>query len=453
VGASADSDGQPAGIRAGSSIASDAIGISASLASIGSAAEQDTGPTAVEEGIGEGACLSWTSAQAATSDLLALRVAMREETEARKDRKAFRHELAQIKEELEELLATNEGKPEIEKLEREEFVIDEEGKVEVESRFQLQAEERKQQLQSMIDAVSLEAARVKEEGFDSMEEPFWAVHGLKSATTVESMPICKVTPDEARQLDRVTTMRRVEQEELRWHELQADGRGSFSDGSGAQLSAQMVPGGRGSRVWPDIASLFPANIDWVFDCGLLAPTLRPVLQMKGMLEQRLSRGTGASSLPSSPGGRTEPDEDLLAGSSKVDEIDDRFAGVGAGHSSGDGDDDGNGDGDGDAEDRAAPVGEATKWEGEGLVKLLYHPSAVRMPGQKRAQILLLRELVRAVQRTFNQRLQGVRVRKAEEIKRIREKSARMRKIMEAENFPGDVFEPTLLPVEIPDSAF
>lgn len=86
-------DVQPSGPTAGS-VASDAIGIMGSLGSVGSGSDGPGGPVAVEEGIGEDACVSWTAAQAATSDLLALRVAMQQEAQARKDREGFRQELA-----------------------------------------------------------------------------------------------------------------------------------------------------------------------------------------------------------------------------------------------------------------------------------------------------------------------------------------------------------------------
>lgn len=174
------------------------------------------------------------------------------------------------------LLAENETKPEIEKLSREEFVIDEQGRMELESSFTEKVEHRRAELEDRISALTKEADAFKAEAFDSMEERYWVVRGFKADLAVESMPIRKITSEEAAQLHRVTALRRVEQEELRWHEQQAAKSGLAG---GQQLSAEMVPGGRGARVWPDIASFFPSNVDWVFDCGLLAPSLRPVQQI------------------------------------------------------------------------------------------------------------------------------------------------------------------------------
>lgn len=171
-------------------------------------------------------------------------------------------------------------------------MIDEQGKAQVEAEFQEQVDSRRAQLQGRVDELTEQAEEIKADAFDAMEEPYWQVQGLKADVVVESMPIRKISEEEAAQLQRVTALRRVEQEELRWHEQQAAKSGQ-SGMPGAQLSAEMVPGGRGARVWPDIASFFPADIDWVFDCGLLAPSLRPVQQLKDAVARRKASGEQA----------------------------------------------------------------------------------------------------------------------------------------------------------------
>jgi len=136
-----------------------------------------------------------------------------QEEERERVKADLRIELGEIKNKLEELLDQNQYADELEKLERDEFVIDVTGKESIlkegdEERKKMQEDAQKENMRNEILY-----NKIKETTYDTMEVQLKGVVGLKSNTVLYNFQIRKRTPEELRKLKLALDMRRLEQKE------------------------------------------------------------------------------------------------------------------------------------------------------------------------------------------------------------------------------------------------
>lgn len=139
----------------------------------------------------------------------------RKETEGAKE--AFRQtligELAQIKDNLLQLLAENEVATDLERLERDEFVIDCKRRDRIEQEGEQECSEIRKEAEKTVLRLELLRERVKESTWDKMEVQSRAVKSIQSDTLIFNYPVRKRENNEMRVLNIVINQRRMELQE------------------------------------------------------------------------------------------------------------------------------------------------------------------------------------------------------------------------------------------------
>lgn len=325
---------------------------------------------------------------------LAARNAERVSSEHEAARAAHSKDVAILGYRLKDLLTRNDKVPDLEKLDRDEFVIDVKGRDLIVAANEAKAAEVRTRLVRSNLERDVVARRIRAECWESMEVHLAAVRGFRSSAKVFNFAIRKRSAAELRHLERVKTLRRVEM-----MEIEDDGRGT--------------PG-----TWDGLLDEFPKDCDWIINSGLFPPTVDPIEAAK-TLEAR--RGDASAE---GTGGEAKGGDDQAS---------DEEYGEGAG---------------GDDEDGGA--GEETMEESARLISLIYHPMAARSPNQKRTQILLLQELVRMVRLRFNKAFDDLRHAKEDEMDKINGRNARIREIMADMGEETEFFQPSLADDEVPE---
>jgi hypothetical protein len=171
----------------------------------------------------------------------------------------MRKKIAVFREKLRQLLATNERVPDLEKMDRSEFVIDIEGR----DALTAQGDERAQQVKNVIEeeniGIDLVSERIKQECWESMETQAQDLVAFQRDTCVANMPIIKQDKQYKRQLAVVVMQRRVELREVR-HYLQDHPNAGGSEGEETMIS----------DVWPGTLDEMPEQIRWLVNEGMLS---------------------------------------------------------------------------------------------------------------------------------------------------------------------------------------
>jgi len=119
-------------------------------------------------------------------------------------KQAFRQqlvgELSQIKDKLNSLLAENERVTDIERLERDEFVIDVQRHQKVIDEGENECEEIRKEAEKTVLRLELLRHRVKQSTWDKMEVQQKAVKSIQSDTLIFNYPIRERTSKETRRL-------------------------------------------------------------------------------------------------------------------------------------------------------------------------------------------------------------------------------------------------------------
>lgn len=363
------------------------------------------------------AAASLASTTSAASELtLAARIAAADEAAARAQHSSVHAslltEVSNFKHSLASLLAANASAPEIERLERHEFVIDAAGHDAVIQEYEARAAERRGAYTAECAALDADIGRVTAECVDTAEELPCEVRALATDGVVRNFAIGKRTAQEKIVMDRIALLRGVELAAM--GSVERDTAANNSSGSGS---------GGSSSSWYGLTTRIPADCDWIYHAGLLLPTLDPAKQHSDVAARSAAGAGAAASSSSSPakspaaGGANAPSDGGSGGSggggdggAEVQHKD--GAGGGAGE-----------DGAGGAAAGGVP------WEDEAVVSLMYHPAAVRTPAQKRTQVALVSELIRATSARFNASFNKLRSEKLETIEGIKSRHARMRDIL------------------------
>ena len=122
-------------------------------------------------------------------------------------------ELSKIKDRLLALLAENDRVTDIERLERDEFVIDVPRKDKVRGEGEKECEDIRKEAEKTVLRLELLRDRVKQSTWDTMEVQQKAVKSIQSDTLVFNYPVRNREGPETRRLGQVVNMRKIELKE------------------------------------------------------------------------------------------------------------------------------------------------------------------------------------------------------------------------------------------------
>ena len=111
---------------------------------------------------------------------------------------------------MQQLLDHNAQVPELEFMDRDEFVIDLKGRDFIIEKGEERAQKLRKELTRENLAKDLLGSRLLELTWDSMDDKTKALHAFKSDTTVYNIGVAKVSEDEAQQLEKLLCLRRSE---------------------------------------------------------------------------------------------------------------------------------------------------------------------------------------------------------------------------------------------------
>jgi hypothetical protein len=283
------------------------------------------------------------------------------------------------------LLAANASARPLERLDRREFVLDGIGRDRILAEFDKKVEQRKAAYQAECASLDADTKALRASCVDNLESPLTEIKSLTTDTTVKNFAVLKRVPADITEMERLATLRFVEIEAME-----------------EDPSTEKVGGGS-TKAFSGLLSYFPADIDWVYHAGLLAPSTDIAKQHEDILASKVpgamkkleSNSDNASSDPSAAaaGAGDAPKEKKAK----------------------------------DGDEKEGP--KSVQWQGENVKKLFYHPAVVRTSAQKRIQAKLIGELIRATQVKFNSSFDKLRHDKAEVIDAIKTRHARIRDIL------------------------
>ncbi len=291
-------------------------------------------------------------------------------------RESLLAEVSSFRAQLASLLTANEAAPTVERLPRLEFVLDEQGRVAVEAEFDAAVAVRQQAYADEIATLDAAIKRVQAACVEGMESLDAECAGIHSDIAVRNFALPKRAPVDAAAMLAFATER----------------------------SAELAAGG---GVDAAVASLIPSDADWLMGAGALSATVNPAAQLEKLLADKAANAEKAGG--GGGGGGKAPGEAPEEGASS--------SGGKAG-----------------GEEGAAESGEVA-WEGEAVCRLLFAPTAVRSPGQRRAQVAFLRELIRASQASFNAAFKKLADEKAELVETVSARHVRLRSVLETLGLP------------------
>lgn len=316
---------------------------------------------------------------------------------------ALLEEVSKFRTQLASLLRENESVSDAERMGRTEYSVDEEGQHAIEAAFQGAVHARRQAYSAEFAALDAAIARVRAACVEKAEFLAREVHAVHADAHVRNFPMAKRSAEQTAALQQFATLRAIE-----LAAMEVEGEGTAQQGGS----------------WAHLLELFPPDADWLVHAGLLAPTLDPAAQLDGLAAAREKAGTAAA------GGAAR------AGAAGADASHPASAAAASGAAGGGSSAPGQqGHGEGTAADRNSGSGggvageEAVAYDGEAVIRLMYHPAAVRTAGQKRAQIAFLRELLRATKARFNGLVDKLAVEKGDLVEGVRARHARIATIL------------------------
>jgi WD40 repeat protein len=313
--------------------------------------------------------------------------AAEEHERAKKKRLA---DLGDIREELQTLLLQNERVPDLEKMDRDEFVIDLQWKESMLEEGKKRAQELRQKLEKENLKMDLIADRLKAEVWDSMEEKTKALYAFVGDDCIYNIGIPAVTVEERTLLEKLVHLRRCELRSIR-----------------------AANGNKTSREWEDLSKLLPKTgeqMDWLVNEGVMAPSAE--------VKERKSEEEKAA--------EAKEAEEKVEGEEEEEEEQDEIA-------------EENDAGDDDLRDATEP-----------FTDLIYPPLALRTPAQKRMQIVFLKELIRLMKKSFDSKFEEMYAMKQECFEKITTRNNRIKEILSELKITSEFFKPTWHDEEFPE---
>ncbi|CAN0362423.1 unnamed protein product [Pylaiella littoralis] len=348
--------------------------------------------------------------------------------------KAQRKVVGEFKQRLARLIDKNETLPELEKMERSEFVVDVAGRDRKVAANEAAAKKLGEDIRKRNLGKELIGSRIRIECWDSMEvqkKEVWRIQ--PDGVFVENFAIRRRSPEELARIAKVKQLRALELRDVR--------RGTYS----------------ASRAWPGLLDEVPADISWMVNEGQLAPVVDVVQALR---DEAAGAGKGA-------GGKGGGAAEDIATTGRNKSATQKEAIVTLLLSQ---DDDGSDGEDKDEEETEDPIAVLEVLEAADETDptyLLYPPLALRTPRQKRTQIVLLGELVLDVQRAFNRHLDRLHSAKEDCMDKAREhpfrcltpfsaveeKNNRIQEILVDLGSDETFFRPQWLDAEQPEEVF
>ncbi|CAM9456895.1 unnamed protein product [Scytosiphon promiscuus] len=327
--------------------------------------------------------------------------------------KAQRKIFGEFKERLARMIARNENLPELEKMDRNEFVVDVAGRDRKVAANEAAAKKLGEDIRTRNLGKELVGSRIKRECWDSMEvqnKEVWRVQ--PGGVFTENFAIRRRSPEEIALISKVKRMRALELRDVR--------RGTYS----------------ASRAWAGLLDEVPSDISWMVNEGRLAPVADVVQALR---DEAAGAGTNAKGAGGKGGGGTEDNAKTGGGKAAPKKEDDDGS-------------DGEDKDDEDAEDPIAALEVLEAADETDPTYLLYPPLALRTPRQKRTQIVLLGELVLDVQKAFNRHLDRLHSAKEDCLDKAK-KNNRIQEILADLGSEETFFRPKWQDGEQPDEVF
>lgn len=308
--------------------------------------------------------------------------------EAEAHKAVQRNVLADLRRRLHELLAKNEISSSIEKMSREDFVVDVAGREKLLAASRLRAKELEHKLKEEDKARNAVSSRIRFDCWDSMEVQATECRAFQRTNVlVSSFPLKHRSVEELRRTDCIRILRKLELRDI-------------------SLSGAL------NTTWPRNSNIIPQEIAWIFNQG----ELRPVLDVTE------KSNINDISTPMQESNRPDLNNSVIASitSKKSNESPE----------------------DEEEEDGDVRIREEEALDVDSLITQLYPPLTLNTPIQKRTQQILLHQLINQVQVNFNTRFSALYDDKRNEADRICEKNTRIHDILSELNSKEDYFRPT-----------
>lgn len=388
-------------------------------------------------------------------------------------------ELAKIRAGLMALLAENERVTDIERLDRDEFVIDLSRKTSVEESGAAECDKIRSEAKKTVAKFSMLWERLKSKTWDTMEEDaqLKAVQSIMQPKLVYNYPLRKRTPAEQRRLNMVIYARKIELNEqlmnLEHDLVDALNDGMFSkrdNGEEGGVDKQFVEQYfmnrvRGTHRYPEDSSIKEAAEEYVIR----------EMEKKARKEKDMMANTAQGANAAQKGMKPRPKikitkGKLLAKKKKTDDDDDEAARLAALKKS-------------DIQiksmeefhwkvqfkiqaldvlrrkieqDGKAPTGDKKKGGDKddhgplNIMDLLYEPFELVTDVRKRNQIELIKGVVFVLKAQFNQEFKKLEGRKQEDIGVIEDKNTQIAELLEALGTTEELYTPETHPEEHPE---
>ena len=279
---------------------------------------------------------------------------------------------------LNSMVRRNTEKDELEKMERSEFVVDIAGRDLILADRKQNTDKLKSAYDDAVLCNELIAARLRSSFWDTMEAkstillPLTIKDESIHVYTVSSIPVRKLTDDERAVLDKIKLMRAIELRSQRASDL----------GSVTKLG-----NGQYRIGWKSAVHGCPGNISWIHNEGTRWPCANLINIITDL--EKIDEKSEKKDAATADATNEEDDEGSVASHEVINEVDDK-----------------------------------------DLFNLLYAPQGVRTATQKKIQIELLKEVVRAVARKYNEAFEKLRMEKEDVIASVDSRNVRLTAIME-----------------------
>lgn len=328
---------------------------------------------------------------------------------------------------LQTLLKRNEDATELEKMEMHEFVIDTKQQHNIEESNEQTVASLKDEYANKNARNELVAARLREACWDNME-----THSVSLATIQEDEPVKFIAsyPVEKLNDDRKIEMERVKR--LRAMEILAQ-RATLEEPNGGKIDR--TPTGNWRSSWGANLHSSPSMISWLMNDGARWAGENVV---ERILEAEKAAAAAVAGEGKDKGGEGKGDDKKKKGKDAKQD---------APETNHDDDDE-------QSQTGADMITADTEIDLKNIFNLIYAPQLVRTPVQKRAQIILLKEVLRRVKSNFNKHFNILYHEKEDVVSSIKAKNARIDEIIGELELTSEpvVITPTWSNIEINGSA-
>eukprot|EP00741_Cyanophora_paradoxa_P008713 tig00001371_g8435.t1 len=342
---------------------------------------------------------------------------------------------------LQEVVRRNETLPDLERMDRREFVVDTAARDALAAQTVEEVGRVREETGLENVARELVASRIREECWDSMEVKGAAIVGFGGTLQVANFPVRRLSERERSALRAARALRRAERAEMleRLREGVDESVALTAEERAKEYLDTVHPSPRASPPTPAWAAAPPRSGPRP---APTAPPRGPSTPPRRPGGRRGLRGRRPRRIERDGAGRAGRARGRLRGGGRAEEGAGEEDAVDAGSAGG-----GQGSGPDPLSGPQAAVAAAGALEKAGEVGLLYHPLALCVRGRIPLQVALIRNYIADIQAAFNRQFDELRDAKRGELERLQERNARLAAIVaEIGADPGEY----LLPVREAD---